>query len=821
MPGYDNNASVPRVSAEQGGQQPPSSPENKSAWQHASEMVDKKFGTPEDRADRMRERFGSDNSIEGNAGRKDAAASGDAGGDFSSNDEAADSLKDDPSLASDSGNGDKGLPEDSKDDKTKDKDKDKGKNGANGKGGDKDTASALDDDPSQKGGDKDDKGLPEDNTSADKKKDGKNDAKGKVQSAAEGAGEKATQGLSERKKKLMQKLAAVQAASKAGILGLKAMMFAAMLKFLLGIINFLIVAVAKSVGWFIMALTWLANAGLWLIKGIAAVGVAVAKAVTGVVVGFAQAMTVGFVTFIVGIATLVSAGAVYVQMHSGPANMARDEALVQNGNPCNEVLSAALLDYLTTLDTDTPDEREQAYKFYSLFKAYGIPDVNIAAILACMWGESRIDVNGVEGNDIRGWNDAKTHAMSDLNDYTIKMLNAIEGDEVTGSYGYAKRGVRQSAATAAIPARESQNGRYVHPSAYLGSDGETYYCGLGLIQWTGPRAERLLNLANSLGIAWNTAELQGLYIMLPTENGGDGNAWIKTWTTPANNTSDACDECMINWLGGGIIQERRDKAAYYMLQIAEWTADLDWANSIIEQAGVDLDLATQDALAAANKDCGISLVSSHAHDSIARAAVAIAWPSRGQSIDNDGTPEYIRVHDMTIGDKVYRSCDRGAAAAIRWAGAGDDFPVYVEGALQYMIESDRWEELPSDYAEEDLEPGDVFIVFQGYEAGAKRHIWIYVGSGAVAEVYPPTESPGNTMTDLVMMSASNTGGQGPGSRSPALLRYHNSTGGVRGRVFRCLRYDENSQWGGLNELDPTMPQPEPAPEPQPAPPPRP
>lgn len=116
------------------------------------------------------------------------------------------------------------------------------------------------------------------------------------------------------------------------------------------------------------------------------------------------------------------------------------------------------------------------------------------------------------------------------------------------------------------------------------------------------------------------------------------------------------------------------------------------------------------------------------NDSIADAAVAIAYRTRNEGLGNNGTPTYRKAHDKVIpGDHIYMSCDRCVCTAVRWSGADDSYPPGACGAqLSYLRRSSKWKKVNIN-SESDLKPGDVFINL--------GHTYVYVGNKAVQKKY--------------------------------------------------------------------------------------
>lgn len=139
--------------------------------------------------------------------------------------------------------------------------------------------------------------------------------------------------------------------------------------------------------------------------------------------------------------------------------------------------------------------------------------------------------------------------------------------------------------------------------------------------------------------------------------------------------------------------------------------------------------------------------------SIADAAVSIAYETRAEAIDNDGTPEYRSLFNQIINDGYYRFCDHVVCTAVRWAGADDSYkPGNCGVQLAYLQNSPKWQKVTDLRGESSLQPGDILI--------NTGHTVVYVGNAAVKKRYP------NSDCNLVMGSGDGAN-TNPGNRSAA------------------------------------------------------
>lgn len=164
------------------------------------------------------------------------------------------------------------------------------------------------------------------------------------------------------------------------------------------------------------------------------------------------------------------------------------------------------------------DMMQNARIVYQKMNRAGMPDTNISGMLGNWQHESGIDPTSIEtiyGEKYSVSGSAKSAAVKDLNAFT---LNTVFPK-------YASSGIG------------------INKSAYQGSDGK-YYPGIGLGQWTGPRAEKLVRgYSNN----WYTTGAQLAYMTRE-----DGRAsWLNSWmgkeeSSPAN----AAYTFLKSWEGG-------------------------------------------------------------------------------------------------------------------------------------------------------------------------------------------------------------------------------------------------------------------------------
>lgn len=267
--------------------------------------------------------------------------------------------------------------------------------------------------------------------------------------------------------------------------------------------------------------------------------------------------------------------------------------------------------------------------------------------------------------------------------------------------------------------------------------------GLGLGQWTGSRAQQLLDYAEDKGGDWHDIEIQLAFAMSEDSGAPIFKDMIAGKNPGADDPGDAAFYYLDEWenpaeqaRGGANDVTRREQAGIWYVKMRSWSADSSLGSSVLALAGQTKRKADNKALVAELLNCpGLSGGGGSAgggNSSAAEAMVSFAWPFLDDSRGNDGTDLYMYVHDQVYtGDPYYASCDRGVGSAVRWSGTDDAFPPGPVSAQEQYVNGegrDKWEKVGSAMNEADLKPGDVLI--------APNHIEMYVGEDAVKKVWP-------------------------------------------------------------------------------------
>lgn len=336
------------------------------------------------------------------------------------------------------------------------------------------------------------------------------------------------------------------------------------------------------------------------------------------------------------------------------------------------------------------DMVESAQKIYSVLSEYGLDNSNIAGVLGNWSVESGIDPTGVESiyDEPYSLGEKKLHAQSV--DFKISIFNP----------SYSIR----------------------YPSIN--------YCGIGLGQWTNDRNVALRNFANGVDTEWYDLDTQLAFMLGPDSR----SSFFESWSVEANPTA-AARTFSLSWEGHSYQDSRGEAAADWFYMMAEWDADVDYANSIIAMAGVEVQDATERASTRSLNGCSQALVANNSD--LASAAVSMAWLSTSQSYNN-GTYLYQCIKDKIFpGDPYYKSCDRTVATAVRWSGTDDNYPAGdVWEQMKYLATSPKWARVPWSGDPDALKPGDILIC----KSGSTSHTVMYVGNDVIQQINPGADS---------------------------------------------------------------------------------
>lgn len=193
---------------------------------------------------------------------------------------------------------------------------------------------------------------------------------------------------------------------------------------------------------------------------------------------------------------------------------------------------------------------ENAKKAYSYLKSLGMPNTNIAGILGNWTVESGIDPTTIEGyySEKYTMSSTKQGYADDLSNYTLNKLFPLYSGRVS-----------------------------INKNAYKASDGK-YYPGIGLGQWTGPRAKSLIDVASGKGRKWYDLAAQLDFMV----NEDSRSSWIKNWiNSEESSPENAASTFLSKWEGimNGTLGKRQSSAKDYFNKMSNWTTDTSGLNT--------------------------------------------------------------------------------------------------------------------------------------------------------------------------------------------------------------------------------------------------
>jgi hypothetical protein len=396
---------------------------------------------------------------------------------------------------------------------------------------------------------------------------------------------------------------------------------------------------------------------------------------------------------------------------------------------------------------------DNAKKVWSVFKAYGLSNEQIAGILGNWSVESGIDPSGFEGiysEHFQPTGPKHTDAYNNMNAWTESLFSQ-----------YAAQGLG------------------INHAAYKGSDGN-YYPGLGLGQWTGGNGEKLIGAAKSVNKNWYDLDFQLAYALATPSPTGIQDYWNK-YKKESGSASAMAMSFTHDWEGnaGMAYGERQAAAEHWLSQMASWTEDSAFSASVISMSQNLGMVASDGAASSALQSC--TKAQNYDNSSAAAAAISYAYETEEESKGNNGTKLWQTVfQNIFPGDSNYMSCDRTVATALRWSGTDEEIPAGDCPALiSYFSSSDKWEKvgLSHDLEEKDLKPGDIII--------RSSHVIMYVGNELVKQKYP--NSNGN-------MVSGSLGERSPGVGSHIEYYLKGGAGESDYTVYRCVKPDNGTKY---------------------------
>lgn len=396
---------------------------------------------------------------------------------------------------------------------------------------------------------------------------------------------------------------------------------------------------------------------------------------------------------------------------------------------------------------------DNAKKVWSVFKAYGLSNEQIAGILGNWSVESGIDPSGFEGiysEHFQPTGPKHTDAYNNMNAWTESLFSQ-----------YAAQGLG------------------INHAAYKGSDGN-YYPGLGLGQWTGGNGEKLIGAAKSVNKNWYDLDFQLAYALATPSPTGIQDYWNK-YKKESGSASAMAMSFTHDWEGnaGMAYAERQAAAEHWLSQMASWTEDSAFSASVISMSQNLGMVASDGAASSALQSC--TKAQNYDNSSAAAAAISYAYETEEESKGNNGTKLWQTVfQNIFPGDSNYMSCDRTVATALRWSGTDEEIPAGDCPALiSYFSSSDKWEkvDLSHNLEEKDLKPGDIII--------RSSHVVMYVGNELVKQKYP--NSNGN-------MVSGSLDERSPGVGSHIDYYLKGGAGESDYTVYRCVKPDNGTKY---------------------------
>lgn len=411
------------------------------------------------------------------------------------------------------------------------------------------------------------------------------------------------------------------------------------------------------------------------------------------------------------------------------------------------------------IDSDASMEAN-AKAVYSVFKAYGLTDECIAGILSNLQVEASVDPTTIEGiyNEPHTIGTRKKAAFENLSNYTSGKLFGL----------YAKSGIG------------------INKGAYKASDGK-YYCGIGMVQWTGPGAYQMLSVGKDTGYEWYSLEYQLAYMVSDAHY---RPGFFAEWKAhPSANASDAGTYFAHKYEGNTKLAQgaRREKAEAWLAKMSSWQVDTSYYDSVVNLSTNMGGVAADAAMAQAQDNCPEE-IGAYDNSSIAAAAVSYAYPKKAQGKKNNGTALYQQVHKAIFpGDPWFMSCDRSVACAIRWSGSDDTFPPgNTDAQYDYMLSSPKWQSVgkTDSVAVSDLQPGDIFIL--------NGHVFMFTGPELIQQIHG---KKADANSDSVSGSL-NSRSPGCGNDSSSIIGRGGQDWSGRGlyEVFRCIQPDHSPKY---------------------------
>lgn len=428
---------------------------------------------------------------------------------------------------------------------------------------------------------------------------------------------------------------------------------------------------------------------------------------------------------------------------------------------------------------DVEAKREEVIKAcWSFFKeTYGWDDYKLAGMLGNIKTECGFDVTCIEGiydEPFQPHGPKHEEVYKDWDAYTHKLMDMYARDGVpVGNYYF-----------------ETSDGKGMP--------------GIGLVQWTGPAAERLLALASTAGADWFDYKFQIaiLHACGPELNGLGG---LKAYDEGTYSSPQDAAFAFAKFVEGNTTNgqsQRKQFAVEFYNQMSSWQVDQAAVSSISSLATKLGGTATEKATAAVRDTCDERDCAhlSTGTSSIADAALAMAYATQDESKLNHGTELYQKVRRTIWGDwsKDHdMDCGAGVATCVVWSGADIDYPrIHCGTQRPYVESSPKWEKVVSGFTAEDyskLQPGDVFITADGQ---GSDHTLVFVGAENVVNAFKGKTPQPASGADFCHASL-NERSLAVGSWSIATYVSYDSRSY---NVYRCVKPDNSDKWSSAGAI---------------------
>ena len=323
-----------------------------------------------------------------------------------------------------------------------------------------------------------------------------------------------------------------------------------------------------------------------IVDGIIAIGAFLGGLIMGLV-SFGVWVVTGIITAVVGTITVI--GLIVFQTDQVQRARAADEAVRCNDknvvDRAKQKISAAKKGELSAEDQARIDENSK--KALSVLSSYGLDETQIAAVLGCWNSESSIQPKRYETDYI----------VTDKFDLLDK--DGPTAENLVGGWGvflvmYGGTGLNESG--------------YLHEGKH--------YIGVGLGQWTGPRAKQLWDFSKSIKKSMFDMDTQ-LAFMISDNDSGKSRLDAYKDASKGKSVDEATSLFLSMWEGvpGNKLGDRQQAAAERLIAIKKMSKDEEYAKSILSLANVKASAAnSKQAKLNAKDDCGVALKDSGAVD---------------------------------------------------------------------------------------------------------------------------------------------------------------------------------------------------------------